>query len=416
MGLFKIRERRTNIENPAVPLNSLSLLGLFGGQPTDSGVPVTEYTAMNMSAVYRAVSLISGLAGSLPLQAVDIATKKPVEGTILEDPHPEMTALELWRLAAVHRCLWGNSYLQKVYKRGGKIAYLNPISPDRVTVLLANPITANPSGKIFKVAQLDGKIVPMTPNEIMHIPGIGYDGRCGISPVRAAAQAIGMAQAAEATAARLFKSGNMLSGLLSTEAELDQSQAETLQARWAEKFSGIDGAHKVAVLDSGAKFQSLVMPNDDAQLLESRDFQVTEAARFFGIPPYLMYQTDKTTSWGSGLEQQARGFNQFDLHPNWLAPAEQRITKELLPAGQKARYDIDSLLRGDSIARAEYYRVMREMGAYNVDEIRDLEDLPPLPNGAGQVYLQPINPNAVNAPMGSDKVLGGSSLGPSDGG
>lgn len=416
MSLFKIRERRANIENPAVPLTNLSLLGLFGGQPTDSGVPVTEYTAMNMSAVYRAVSLISGLAGSLPLMAVDIATKKPVEGTILEDPHPDMTPLEYWRMQAVWRCLWGNSYSQKIYKRGGKLAWLNPISPDRVSVVRAKPIAQNPSGKIFKVTQPDGTMVALTPNEVMHIPGIGYDGICGISPVRMAAQAIGMAQAAEATAARLFKSGNMLSGLLSTEAELDQAQAETLQARWAEKFSGIDGAHRVAVLDSGAKFQSLVMPNDDAQLLESRDFQVTEAARFFGIPPYLMYQTDKTTSWGSGLEQQARGFNQFDLHPNWLAPAEQRITKELLPAGQKARYDIDSLLRGDSIARAEYYRVMREMGAYNVDEIRDLEDLPPLPDGAGQVYLQPINPNAVNAPMGSDKVLGGSSLGPSDGG
>jgi HK97 family phage portal protein len=415
VSLFKIKERRANIENPAVPLTNLSLLGLFGGQPTDSGVPVTEYTAMNMSAVYRATSLVSGLAGSLPLMAVDIATKKPVEGTILDDPHPELTPLEFWRLNAVHRCLWGNAYSQKVYKRGGQVAWLNPLLPNRVQVGKAKSIPQNPSGKVFKVTDEHGTVTPMTPNEIFHVPGLGYDGLIGVSPVRMAAQAIGMAQAAEATAARLFRSGNLLSGLLQTDAELDQAQAETLQARWAEKFSGIDGAHRVAVLDSGAKFQSLVMPNDDAQMLESRDFQITELARFFGIPPYLMYQTDKTTSWGSGLEQQARGFNQFDLHPTWLAPAEQRITKELLPAGQKARYDIDSLLRGDSIARAEYYRVMREMGAYNVDEIRDLEDLPPLPNGAGQVYLQPINPNAVNAPMGSDKVLGGSSLGPSDG-
>ncbi len=412
MSVFRLRDRRANLENPAVPLNSSSILSVFGLQPTDSGVPVSEYTALNMSAVYRAVSLISGLAGALPLNAIDETTKKPVPGTILDDPHPDMTPLEYWRLQAVWRCLWGNSYSQKVYKRGGKLAYLNPIAPDRVSVLRASPITANPSGKIFQVTEANGKLTTMTPNEIMHIPGIGYDGIRGISPVRAAAQAIGMAQAAEATAARLFKSGNMLNGLLSTEAELDQQQAETLQARWAEKFSGIDGAHRVAVLDSGAKFQSLTMPADDAQMLQSRDFQVTEAARFFGIPPYLMYQTDKTTSWGSGLEQQARGFNQFDLHPNWLAPAEQRISKELLPAGQKARYDLDSLLRGDSIARAEFYRVMREMGTLNADEIRAYEDLPPLPNGLGQTYLQPI----IQAPMGSDPVLGGSSLGPSDGG
>jgi len=413
VSLFRLRERRANLEDPAVPLNSSTILSVFGVQPTDSGVPVSEYTAMNMSAVYRGVSLISGLAGSLPLNAIDQSTKKPVTGTILDDPHPEMTALEYWRLQAVWRCLWGNSYSQKVYKRGGKLAYLNPISPDRVSVLRASPISANPSGKIFRIAGADGKLTTMTPNEVMHIPGIGYDGICGISPVRAAAQAIGMAQAAEATAARLFKSGNMLNGLLSTEAELDQSQAETLQARWAEKFSGIDGAHRVAVLDSGAKFQSLVMPADDAQMLESRDFQVTELARFLGIPPYLMYQTDKTTSWGSGLEQQARGFNQFDLHPNWLAPAEQRITKELLPPGQIARYDMDSLLRGDSIARAEYYRVMFEMGVLCPNDILKMEDMPP--REGGDKFMEPMNATPVNAPLGTDPVIGGSSLGPSDG-
>lgn len=414
MGLFKLRERRANLENPLVPLNSLSILGLFGGQPTDSGVPVTEYTAMNMSAVYRAVSLISGLAGSLPLNAIDNITKKPVVGTILDDPHPDMTPLEYWRLMAAHRCLWGNCFSQKVYKRGGKLDHLNPIQPDRVVVFPVKAIPQNPSGKIFKITQLDGTMTVLTPNEVMHIPGIGYNGIAGISPVRMAAQAIGMSQAAEATAARLFKSGNMLNGLLSTEAELDQSQAETLQARWAEKFAGIDGAHKIAVIDSGAKFQSLTMPADDAQLLESRDFQVTEAARFFGIPPYLMYQTDKTTSWGSGLEQQARGFNQFDLHPNWLAPAEQRITKELLPDGQTARYDIDRLLRGDSIARAEYYRVMFEMGVLNPNEIRDQEDLPP--RDGGDTYMEPMSATPINAPLGTDPVIGGSSLGPSDGG
>jgi HK97 family phage portal protein len=413
VSLFKLRDRRANLENPLVPLNSQTILSVFGVQPTDSGVPVSEYTALNMSAVYRAVSLVSGLAGSLPLYAVDDVTKKPVKGTILDDPHPEMTPLEYWRLQAVWRCLWGNSYSQKVYKRGGTLAYLNPIAPDRVTVLRAKPLSINPSGKVFKIAEPDGKITVLTPNEIMHIPGLGYDGIQGISPVRAAAQAIGMAQAAEATAARLFKSGNMLNGLLSTEAELDQSQAETLQARWAEKFSGIDGAHRVAVLDSGAKFQSLTMPADDAQMLQSRDFQVTEAARFFGIPPYLMYQTDKTTSWGSGLEQQARGFNQFDLHPVWLAPAEARITKELLPAGQTARYDLDKLLRGDSIARAEYYRVMFEMGVLNPNEIREQEDLPP--RDGGDTYMEPMSATPINAPLGTDPVVGGSSLGPSDG-
>ena len=411
MSLFGLFERRANIENPAVPLTDLSLLGLFGGQPTDSGVPVTEYTAMNMSAVYRATSLLSGLGGSLPLRAINTSSKEQVDGSLVDDPHPELTPFEFWQLSYVHRCLWGNFFAQKVYSKRGAIAWLHPLAPIQVRVGRAKPIPANPSGKVFQVIDDMGRAQPpMTPFEIFHIPGLGYDGLTGVSPVRMAAQAIGMAQAAEGTAARLFRSGNLLSGLLQTDAVLDQSKAETLQKRWQQKFSGIDGAHKVAVLDSGAKFQSLTMPADDAQMLQSRDFQVTEMARFFGIPPYLLMQTEKSTSWGTGLEQQALGFANFDLSPRWLAPTEARITKELLPKGQHAKYGLESLLRGDSIARAEFYQVMRNVGAYCVDEIRAYEDLPPLADGAGATYLQPT----IQAPLGSDEAP--TSLGPADGG
>src|SRR5690606_24061901 len=162
-------------------------------------------------------------------------------------------------------------------------------------------------------------------------------------------------------------------------------------ARWRAKMAGLNSSHEVAVLDSGAEFQSLTMPNDEAQLLESRDFQVSELARYSGVPPFLLMQTEKSTSWGTGLEQQARGFINFDLHPAWLAPTEQRETKELLPDNRYPKYNAEGLLHGESMARAELYTALRNLGVLNGDEIRGLEDLPPIPEGLGKLHLQPMS-------------------------
>ena len=397
-SLFHLFSRR-NLENPNIPISSSRLLDLFGATTTDAGVVVNEETSLRMSAVYRATSLISALGGSLPLHVYDDETHERVSNALLDDPHPDLTKLELWRGTYVHRCLWGNAYLQKIRDGANRVRYLYPISPWRVQVGKARrPIPTNPTGKIFYVTNDDGQKVELTPNEILHIPGLMYDGVCGISPVRAAAQAIGVSLAAEKSAAKLFGSGNMLSGILQTEQRLTQEQAELLQERWRSKFAGADRAHSVAVLDSGAQFQSMTMPSADAQMLESRDFSVTEMARYFGVPPYLMFQTERSTSWGTGLEQQATGFVKFDLHPQWLAPTEQRVTKELLPSDRSAKYALEGLLRGDTMARAEFYRVMREVGAFSANDIRELEDMPAI--DGGDTYLQPLN----MAPLGSEGV------------
>lgn len=396
MSLFKLFERRS-IESPTYPLTSASLLSLLGGPTTDAGVSVTEHSSLTMSTVWRATALISGLGGALPLHVFEKPSRDKVDSDLLTNPHPEMTAYEFWKLTFVHRCLWGNSYSQKIYNGAGEIVELHPIRPERVRVGRARPIQDNKSGKVFKIEDDHGQHHELTTREVLHIPGLGYDGLCGVSPIRMASQGIGLALAAESYAAKLFGSGNMLSGLLQTEQRLDQEQAETLQKRWQEKFAGLDRAHTVAVLDSGAQFQSLTMPNDDAQLLESRRFQIAEIARYFGVPPYLLMETEKSTSWGTSLEQQATGFVQFDLYPTWLVPTEQRITKELLlPDSQFAKYNVDALLRGDAASRAEFYRVMRDVGAFSANDIRELEDRPPVPDGDG--YLQSLN----HAPLGTD--------------
>ena len=400
MSLFGMFERRSSIENPTFPLTSSRLAEIVGGPAGSSGVTVTPTKALTMSSVFRCVSLISGVSSALPLRTYRQGTHEPVLSTLLNNPHPDLTALELWRLTYVHRCMWGNAYLQIVRDSGGKKQWLYPISPERVKVGKVGYSDANPQGKIFEVEDDAGKKRVFTSRDIFHIPGMGYDGVTGVSPLRMASQGIGLGLAAEEYGARLFGSGSLMSGLLQTEQRLEQDQAEALKARWQSKVSGLRNSHEVAILDSGAKFQSMTMPNTDAQFLESRAFQTSEIARFFGVPAFLLMDTEKSTSWGTGLEQQAIGWVTFDLHPQWLAPTEQRISKHLTDSSVDVKYSIGGLLRGDSAARASFYNVMRQVGAYSANDIREFEDMSPIPDG--DTYLQPLN----MAPLGSEGTQG----------
>lgn len=401
MSLFGLFEKRS-LENPAVPLTDASLLDWMGGQPTNAGVSVSETSSLHMPAVWRSVAVIAGVSAALPLHTYKSGTKDRTDSALLDDPHPELTPLELWRLAYVHRVLWGNAYVQKLRAPSGQVKELWSVSPDRVQVDREKPSEGNPSGKWFWVTDDWGQVWRLTPRDILHIPGLGYDGLTGCSPVRAAAQGIGLAQAAETGAAKLFGAGNLVSGVLQTEQRLTQEQAAALKSRWQSKMSGIQNAHEVAVLDAGASFQPVTMPLKDSQFLESREFQVAEIARMFGVPLFLLMETSKSTSWGTGLEQQAQGWVTFDLSPTWLAPTEQRITKELLPKGEYSHYALQGLLRGDSAARATFYRAMRDIGAFSSNDIRNLEDLPPI-GPEGDIYLQPtyMAPLGVN-PLAND--------------
>ncbi|MFG3154234.1 phage portal protein [Streptomyces sp. NPDC048219] len=402
MSLFGLFERRS-LENPAVPLTSSSLVELLGGAAAgDAGVAVTETTALHMPAVWRAVAVIANVSAALPLHTYATGTKDRVTVKLLEDPHPELTRFELWRLVYVHRLLWGNAYLQKIRNRAGtEVVQLWPIRPDRVKVDREPPTAENPGGKVFWIMDDNGVRLRRTSREILHLPALGYDGVTGCSPIRAAAEGIGLGLAAERAAARLYGSGNMISGVLQTEQRLTRDQAEQLKAGWKAKLSGSQAAHDVAVLDSGASFQPVTMPYKDSQFLESRQFQVVEVARMFGVPLFLLMETQKSTSWGTGLEQQAQGFVTWDLAPTWLTPTEQRVSKELLAPGREyAKYQLGGLLRGDSSARATFYRAMRDSGAYSANDIRDLEDLTPIDGPEGEMRLQP----SYMVPLGSDPL------------
>jgi HK97 family phage portal protein len=363
-------------------------------------VAVTEQTSLHMPAVWRSVAVIAGVSAALPLHSYRAGTKDRTESPLLADPHPELTPLELWRLAYAHKVLWGNAYLQKVRAPSGRIKELWPVSPERVTVDREKPSDANPSGKFFYITDDWGTVFRLTPHDLLHLPGLGIDGLKGLSPIALARQGIGLAQAAELSAAKLFGRGNMVSGVLQTEQKLDAEKAARLKAAWQAKVGGIENAHEVAVLDAGASFKPITMPLKDAQFLESREFQVTEISRMFGVPLFLLSETAKSTSWGTGLEQQAQGWVTFDLGPTWLAPTEQRITKELLSAGEYAHYRLQGLLRGDSSSRATFYRAMRDTGVMSANDIRSLEELPPIDGPEGDTYLQPT----YMAPLGSNPL------------
>lgn len=378
--LGRLIERR-NLNNPAYPLTSTTLAEFLDGQKVLSGVSVDEKTAMRLIAVFRCTELIAGTCAALPLKAYRVGTRERVLAPILDEPHPELTRFELWETAYTHLLLWGNAYLYKVRDGAGRIRELWPIPPAQVKVDRLPATASNPGGKVFAITDAAGTR-PYTSFEILHIPGLSYDGRVGLSRIQHARQHLGLGMAAEEYAARFFGSGSLLSGILTTTANLDEPQAARLKARWKEKVGGLDKAHDIAVLDNGASFSPVSIPPEDAQLLQTQNWSAGQVAMLFGLPPHAIGQVEKSTSWGTGIEQQKIGMVQFTLDPTYLTRVEQRVTKEVLPNPTVyAEYTREGLLRGDSKSRASFYSQMRQMRAMSANEVRVRENLEPYEGG-----------------------------------
>lgn len=404
MPLWREYREARNIENPTYPLTSTTLVdALTAGSRTSSGVSVTPDSSLRHIAVYRCVELIAGTCAALPLKAYRTGTRDKVTAPVLDDPHPELTAFEVWETAYASLLLWGNAYFWKGTDGTGRVRRLWPIHPARVVVELVDPPTDVPGqtgagAKRFKIYDANGGTKTYTREQILHIPGLGYDGRVGMSRIKLAAQGIGVGLAAEEYAGRLFANGSLFSGILKTAAKLEEPAATRLKQRWKEKMAGLANAHDIAVLDSGAEFQPISMPAEDAQLLESRQASVGDVAMLFGLPPHAIGKVDKSTSWGTGIEQQTIGMVQFTLQPSYLTRVEQRITKEVLTRQDVyAEYTIEGLLRGDSKARAAFYTAMVAMRAMNPNEVRALENMAPYEGGD-----EFLNPNIDVAPAPGD--------------
>lgn len=384
---------RASIEDPTVPISSSSILEWLGIKPTAAGVTVTEKTSLGMPAVWSAVNLVAGTCASLPLHAFKKGDRSRtiltagVAADLLSNPHPDLVPYDFWEIVHAHRLLWGNAYILMLRNRLGVISELWPIHPSRVKV----GRTSNTGEKVYAVdggEDAGGLTYMGSENKILHLPAFGYDGISGVSPIRIAAQGIGLSLAAEEYGARLFGSGSLASGVLQTDQRLKPEQADALQSRWKAKVQGLQHAHEAVVLDSGTKFFQLTIPPEDAQFLQSRVFQVREIARMFGVPPHMLMDVEGSTSWGTGIEEQTLGFVIFTLR-RWLIRTEQAITRILPPGTVEAKYNLNGLLRGAPKDRADFYTKLWNIGVLSTNDIRELEDMAPV--DGGDTRYRPLN-------------------------
>lgn len=395
MTIFGSLLDRRSAENPARPLTDATLIDALGGVPTDAGVSVTPESAYRMVAVYRAIALLAGLMGAMPWHAYRRTgqSRRPVASRIIDDPHPDKTRFEVKEYLGQSLLCHGNAYSLKVRDGLGRVQELEPIHPGAVVDVdrkKAWRTELNPSGK--RITVRDGASDRVyTPWEVLHIPGLSYDGLVGMSPIAVARQAIGTGLASERFGARLFARGALIQGTLQSDQNVNQVTADRLKEQWREKTTGEGNQWEIPVLPLGLKFQPIALPPADAQFIETRKFSVQEIARLFGLPPHLLGDVERSTSWGSGIEQQNMQMLTFTADP-WLVRIEERATRELiLDSAVYVKFNRGALLRADMATRFMAYQRAINNGWQNADEIRALEEWDPLPDGAGQTFYRPSN-------------------------
>lgn len=365
-----------------------------GSNVTPAGVKVTRETAIQLSAVWACVRLISNTISTLPAATFRrengnrLPTARPAW---LDQPNREQTRVEFVEQQAACLLLDGTAYVQTTRDRFGEIAELFNIHPEWVTPMREN-------GKIvYEIDEPGGRSRRLNESQMFHIPAAAWPGQIrGVSPVEAARRMLGLGLAAQEFAERFYGQGMHSSGLVNHPGDLTPEQARELKADFSRLFGGLRRSHLPAVLTGGATWTPLTITPEQAQFLETRRFSVNEIARWFQVPPHLVGDVEKSTSWGTGIEEQNIGFVTYTIRP-WLERLEQSWTRHLLPTpGEFVKFNVDGLLRGDQKSRYEAYGQGRQWGWLNVDEIRAKEELAPLPGGEGQEYLVPT----THAPTG----------------
>ncbi len=348
---------------------------LFGG--TTSGKAVNERTAMQTSAVYACVRILSESIAGLPLHVYrfkadgskERTTDHPLQRLLHDEPNREMTSFVFRETLMAHLLLWGNAYAQIIRDGRGYPVSLYPMLPDRMTV------DRDPGGELVYTYQSDKGQVKLRRESVLHIPGLGFDGLIGYSPIAMAKNAVGLALATEDYGATFFANGANPGGVLEHPGVIKPDQVERLRESWQSQFGGVN-AHKVAVLEDGLKFHQMSIPPEEAQFLETRKFQINEIARIFRVPPHMVGDLEKSSF--SNIEQQSLEFVKYTLGP-WVIRWEQSLTQALLLPGEKAafsiRFNLDGLLRGDYQSRMQGYSVGIQNGFYSVNDVRALEDM-----------------------------------------
>lgn len=369
---------------------------LFGR--TTSGKPVNERTAMLTTAVYACVRILAEAVASLPLHVYeyqDDGGKKlvhdhPLYYLLHDEPNPEMTSFVFRETLMSHLLIWGNAYAQIIRDGAGRVLGLYPLLPDKMEV------QRDDRGNIYYVYSRNSDENPMfkeygniklKAEDVLHIPGLGFDGLIGYSPIAMAKNAVGMTLACEEYGASFFANGANPGGVLEHPGVL--KDPSKVRESWNSVYRGVNNAHKIAVLEEGMKYQQIGIPPEEAQFLETRKFQINEIARLYRIPPHMVGDLDKSSF--SNIEQQSLEFVKYTLDP-WVIRWEQSLQRSLLLPGEKGKYfiklNVDGLLRGDYQSRMNGYAVGRQNGWFSANDIREMENMNPIPDEeGGNLYL-----------------------------
>ena len=359
-----------------------------------AGVPVNESTALGLSAVWRAVALISGTLASLPLRTLRESDGRTEQIPSFLDtpggPGPDTpTAFEWKETVLAHLVIHGNAYLAHVYNGGGALVGLVPFHPLAVAPEWEKDESGKLTGrKLFKVSQTDGRTVTFDSSQMTQVLALSLDGLQGLSPISYGRLSLGTAIAGDRAAANLFGSGPLIAGMVTPEDDITEEDAKQIKADLNTKMTGSENAGTLAVINRKLKFTQWQTSNADAQFLESRQFSIEEIARWYGIPPFELMQTEKQTSWGTGIESQQRGLGRTVLSP-WAQRLDQRLSR-LLPRGQWAEFDFAGLERANP---EDEIRLLLEQvagGLLTIDEARAVRNLPPL--GPASLPAAPATP------------------------
>lgn len=355
-----------------------------GGFDLATGEHVSQASAMQLATVWACVRLIAETISTLPLityerdgEARKIARSHPLYTILHDSPNADMTAVEFWEAVIAQLCLWGNSYCLKTISRGVLIA-LYPLRPDLMTV------KRDKDGSVkFLYADPTGQII-YSEDEIWHVKGFGTDGLCGLSPVAHARRSFGAAMAADKASATVFRNGMRPSAVLSMPSFLSPAQRENMKTNLMSGLFGDASTGRMMLLEGDTKYMPLQMNPDDAQMLETRTFNIEEMCRWFQVPPSMIGHGTAVSNWGTGREQIMLGFLTFALRP-YLTRIEQGIRKSLLSPTERIKYfaefSLEGLLRADSTARASFYASAAQNGWMTRNEIRALENWPPVEGG-----------------------------------
>ena len=401
MGLFK--NRKKSRDAPKVEDRTVGSSFTFFMGNSSSGKTVTERSAMQMTAVYACVRILSEAVAGLPLHFYrykeDGSKEKAIDSNLYhllhDEPNPEMSSFVFRETLMTHLLLWGNAYAQIIRNGKGEVIALYPLMPNKMSV------DRDENGKLYytytrsdcEPNAMNGSSVVLEPKDVLHIPGLGFDGLVGYSPIAMAKNAIGLAIATEEFGSKFFANGAAPSGVLEHPGTI--KDPSRVREAWQSQFGGSGNSGKVAVLEEGMKYTPISISPEQAQFLETRKFQINEIARIFRVPPHMVGDLEKSSF--SNIEQQSLEFVKYTLDP-WVVRWEQSLSRSLLSEDEKKQYffkfNLEGLLRGDYQSRMNGYAIARQNGWMSANDIRELEDLDKLsPEQGGDLYL--VNGNML---------------------